>query len=411
MKISKIIGRQIIDSRGMPTVEADVILENNIMGRAAVPSGASTGMHEAIELRDGDSAKFLGKGVLKAVENIKIIEKELIGQDASNQALIDEIMIDLDGTHNKAKLGANAILAVSIAAAKAAALNLGLPLFKYLNKANHYDFPMPMMNIINGGAHANNSIDIQEFMVIPKKASCASEAIRIGSEIFQTLKKLLNENNKNTAVGDEGGFAPDLTSNEAIEYILKATERAGYTPGVDVFLALDVAASELYNGGLYNFKGENKVLDIDELIGYYDNLISKYPIISIEDPMHEGDFLGWKKISRELGDKIQIVGDDVFVTNPEKLTAGIKDGIANAILIKPNQIGTLSETIETIKLAQHHNYKTIISHRSGETEDVTIAHIATAFSSGQIKTGSMCRSDRVAKYNELIRIEEIINQK
>lgn len=414
-KIKSIIAREILDSRGNPTLEADVILEDATIGRASVPSGASTGSLEAFELRDGDKNRYLGKGVLKAKKNVnKIIAKELIGESVFNQNRLDEIMLKIDGTKNKSNLGANAILAVSLAIAKAGANSLKLPLFQYIaqniiNNDSADLMPIPMMNILNGGEHADNKIDIQEFMVMPISAPSISDAIRMGAEIFHNLKKILKESNHNTNVGDEGGFAPDLDSaQEALEFISKAIKVSGYEVGKDVVFALDAASTEFYENGHYNLKGEGKILNSEQLIQYYQNLCDKYPIISIEDAMAEDDFDGWKQITKILGDKITLVGDDLFVTNKEILQKGIDQKMANAILVKVNQIGTLSETLETIKLAQENNYKTIISHRSGETEDNTISHIAIATNAGQIKTGSLCRSDRTAKYNELIRIEEFL---
>lgn len=414
-KIESIIAREILDSRGNPTLEADVILEDGAIGRASVPSGASTGSLEAFELRDGDKNRYLGKGVLKAKKNVnETIAKELIGESVFNQNRLDKIMLEIDGTHNKSNLGANAILAVSLAIAKAGANSLKIPLFKYIaeniiNNESADLMPIPMMNILNGGEHADNKIDIQEFMIMPVSAESISDAIRMGAEIFHNLKKTLKESGHNTNVGDEGGFAPDLDSaEEALEFISKAIAISGYEVGTDVVFAIDAASTEFYQNGQYNLKGENKILNSDELIKYYQNLCDKYPIISIEDAMAEDDFEGWKKITEILGNKITLVGDDLFVTNKEILQKGIEQKMANAILVKLNQIGTLSETLETIKLAQDNHYKTIISHRSGETEDNTISHIAIATNAGQIKTGSLCRSDRTAKYNELIRIEEFL---
>lgn len=407
-KISNIKAREIIDSRGFPTLEAEVHLEDGSMGLAAVPSGASTGSLEACELRDGDKSKFLGKGVLKAVENVNTkIAQKLVGFDASKQKEIDQIMIEMDGTKNKSSLGANAILAVSLACAKAEAASKKLPLFEYLGGKEANLLPVPMMNIINGGAHADNKIDIQEFMVMPVGADSVKDSIRIGSEIFQNLKLLLKADGYNTNVGDEGGFAPNLDSTKiALDYISKAIDKAGYKLGEDVVLALDAASTEFYKDGKYHLDGENKILTSDELVRYYEELVNEYPIFSIEDACAEDDFDGWKKITEKLGDKIQLVGDDLFVTNPKILAKGIEDKMANAMLVKFNQIGTLSETFEAINLAKSANYNNVISHRSGETEDATIAHIAVATNAGQIKTGSLCRSDRTAKYNELIRIEE-----
>jgi len=404
MKIKDIIGREILDSRGNPTVEVDVILENGIMGRAAVPSGASTGVREALELRDGGN-RFMGKGVLKAVENVNgPLRDSIIGFDVEKQEEIDKTMINLDGTETKSKYGANAILGISMACLKAAALNSGKSLYEYVG--NGKELPVPMMNIMNGGAHADNKLDFQEFMIIPK-ADTIKERVRIGAEVFHTLKKVLNEKGLSTGVGDEGGFAPNLESNkEGFELICEAIKRAGYTPGVDVSLAIDVAASEFYSDGMYNLEDEGRSLTTEELINYYEELISLYPIISIEDPVDENDWEGFSLITEKLGDKIQLVGDDLFVTNKKCLQIGIDKKAGNAILLKVNQIGTITETIETINLAKENGYKTIISHRSGETEDTTIADLAVGLSLGQIKTGSMSRTDRVCKYNQLIRIEE-----
>ena len=405
--ITNIIGRQIIDSRGNPTIEVDVTLDDGSFGRAAVPSGASTGAHEAIELRDGES-EYLGKGVKRAVANIDTtIFSELKGMSALEQIEIDRLMINLDGTPNKADLGANAILGVSLAVAKAAAQSLSLPLYRYIGGTNAHILPVPMMNIINGGEHADNLIDIQEFMIMPVGADSIADAIRIGAEIFHILKKSLSEKGYNTNVGDEGGFAPNLSSaDEALSFIMKAIEGAGYRPFDDVALALDCAASEYYKNGRYELKGENKSLDIAGNVKYLRDLVSRYPIISIEDGMAEDDWEGWKALSEELGKKTQLVGDDLFVTNKERLESGIKMGIANSILVKFNQIGTLSETIEAVEMAHRASYSSVMSHRSGETEDYTIADLAVALNCGQIKTGSLSRSERLAKYNQLIRIEE-----
>ncbi len=409
--IKEIKARQIIDSRGNPTVEADVILACGAMGRAASPSGASTGSREAIELRDGDKSQFMGKGVMNAVNNIKHeIAPALLGQDATQQARIDQIMIDLDGTHNKARLGANAILAVSMACAKAAAISKGQALFEYL-KNDDYRMPVPMMNIINGGEHADNSVDFQEFMIMPVGAPSLSEALRYGAEVFHTLKKVLHDKGYNTAVGDEGGFAPDLKSNEeAITVILEAIEKAGYVPGKDIMIALDVAASELYKDGNYVLASEGRTLTSAEMVDFYADWCAKYPIISIEDGFDESDWDGFKMQTERLGKTVQLVGDDLFVTNTKILKEGIEKGIANSILIKVNQIGTLTETMNAIQMAKDAGYTAVISHRSGETEDATIADIAVATGAGQIKTGSMSRSDRIAKYNQLIRIEEALNE-
>lgn len=407
MKIKDIKAREILDSRGNPTVEVDVILENNIIGRAEVPSGASTGQREALELRDNDESRYNGKGVLKAVRNInEIIKLKLIGMDVTAQREIDEIMIKQDGTKTKSNLGANAILGVSLACLKAAALNSKVPLYEYVG--DYKTLPICMMNILNGGAHADNKLDFQEFMIIPQ-ADTVKKRIQIGSEVFHSLKKVLNDKGLSTGVGDEGGFAPDLNSNtEGFELIMEAIKKAGYIPGVDVKLAIDVAASEFYFNGKYNLVGENRSLTLDELIDYYKELINKYPIISIEDPVDENDFEGFAKITKELGDKIQLVGDDLFVTNIECLQKGIDMKAGNAILLKLNQIGTYSETLDTINLAKKHGYKTIISHRSGETEDTVIADLVVGLGLGQIKTGSMSRTDRICKYNQLMRIEEEI---
>lgn len=403
-KIKNVTGREVLDSRGNPTVEVDVILESGILGRAIVPSGESTGEREALELRDGGS-RYMGKGVQKAVENVNtIIKNAVIGMDSLNQKELDEKMIELDGTKTKSKLGANAILAVSMANLKAAALYEGMPLYKYIG--NGSQLPIAMMNILNGGAHADNPLDIQEFMIVPQRDTM-SERIRVGAEVFHHLKKILKDKGMVTAVGDEGGFAPNIGSNEeALELIVEAIKDANYKPGEDVLLALDIAASELYDNGYYNIEG--KKLNISELIAYYEYLVNKYPIWSIEDPVDENDWNGFKLITERLGNKIQIVGDDLFVTNKEYLQKGIDNKCGNAILIKVNQIGTITETLETIELAKKNNYKTIISHRSGETEDTIIAHLAVGLNLGEIKTGSMSRTDRICKYNELMRIEEEI---
>ena len=411
MEIADIKAREVLDSRGNPTVEAEVILEDGTIARAMVPSGASTGKYEALELRDKDN-RYLGKGVLKAVKNIKdVIAPALIGIDVREQMLIDKIMCELDGTENKANLGANAILAVSMACTKAAAKALKMPLYRYLGGVLTYTMPVPFMNILNGGAHADNNLDIQEFMILPVSGDNFRESLRIGVEVYHTLKKVLKEKGLNTAVGDEGGFAPSLNSNkEALDLICEAIEKAGYTPGIDVLLALDCASSEFYLEDKDKYLLEGKELSKEELIKYYENLVKEYPIVSIEDPMAEEDYEGWKLITKALGDKIQLVGDDLFVTNPKRLEKGIKERYANSILIKLNQIGTVTETLKTIELAHKNKYKTIISHRSGETEDPFIAHLAVAVNSGQIKTGAPCRSERNAKYNELIRIEEEIEK-
>ena len=404
MKIKDVIGRQILDSRGNPTVEVDVILENGVLGRASVPSGASTGEREALELRDGGS-KYLGKAVTKAVANVNGPLRDLvIGMDAENQKELDYAMIKFDGTETKSKYGANAILGISMAAMKASAINKGLPLYKYIGSGTL--LPKPMMNILNGGAHADNKLDFQEFMIIPERDTI-KERIRVGSEVFHNLKEVLKEKHLSTGVGDEGGFAPDLNSNkEGFELIIEAIKRAGYIPGKDVNLAIDVAASEFYKDGSYNLVGENRTLTTDELIEFYIELVNTYPIISIEDPVDENDWEGFTKITEKLGDKIQLVGDDLFVTNKKCLQMGIDKHAGNAILLKVNQIGTITETLETIELAKNNGYKTIISHRSGETEDTTIADLAVGLNLGQIKTGSMSRTDRICKYNQLIRIEE-----
>ncbi len=412
--IKKIIGREILDSRGNPTVEVDVILESGVIGRAAVPSGASTGEHEAVELRDGDKGRYLGKGVLKAVSNVNNeLNPALAGKDASKQKLIDRLMIELDGTENKARLGANAILGVSMAAAKAAAIQKKMPLYKYLGGEEANILPVPMMNILNGGVHADNNVDLQEFMIMPKGAPSFKEALRMGAEIFHNLKKILHEKKLSTSVGDEGGFAPDLKSNEeAIEVILQAIEKAGYKAAKDVFIALDPAASSFYENGKYILEAEAvREKSSEDMVNFYANWVSKYPIISIEDGLAENDWDGWKKITKSLGDKIQIVGDDIFVTNTKRFKMGIAKHVANSILIKVNQIGTLTETIEAIKLAKKKGYTAVVSHRSGETEDTTISHLVVAMGTGQIKTGSVCRTDRVCKYNELLRIEEDLGSK
>lgn len=412
-KIKKIYAREILDSRGNPTIEVDCFLEQNAFGRASVPSGASTGEHEAIELRDNDKSRYLGKGVLKAVENVnKIIGPKLIGIDAEKQKTIDKIMCDLDGTKNKMKLGANAILGVSLAVAKASANYRSMPLYKYLNP-DACILPVPFMNILNGGAHADSNVDFQEFMIVPAGASKFKEALRIGAEVFHSLKKVLKDRKHSTGVGDEGGFAPNLKSNEeAVELILKAIREAGYKSGKDVFLAIDVAASELYEKGKYVFKkSDRKSRTYQDMIKLYSDWIKTYPIISIEDGLAEDDWEGWKELTRGLGSKIQLVGDDLFVTNTERLSTGIRNKVANSILIKVNQIGTLSETLDTINMAKKSGYSAIISHRSGETEDTTISDLAVATGVGQIKTGSASRSERIAKYNQLLRIEEELERK
>ena len=409
-KIKNVFAREIIDSRGNPTVEVDVTLENGIMGRAAVPSGASTGEREALELRDGDKTRFNGKGVLKAVNNVnEIIKPLIIGLDAYDQRNVDEVMIKADGTDFKSNLGANALLGVSLAVAKAAANDAGMPLYKYINK-NSNILPVPMMNVLNGGAHADSSVDFQEYMVMPVGATSIRAAVRMGAEIFHNLKSLLKADGHVTAVGDEGGFAPNLKDNEEpLKYVVSAIEKSGYVPGKDVMIAMDVAASEFYNPetGMYELKKSNGgTKTTDEMIAWFEELVDKYPIISIEDGLGERDWDGWKKLTDRLSKRIQIVGDDLFVTNPKIFKEGIEKGIANSILIKLNQIGTLSETIDALHMAFRNNYTAVVSHRSGETEDTTIAHVAVAAGCGQIKTGSMSRTDRVCKYNELMRIEE-----
>lgn len=405
MKIKDVKGREILDSRGNPTVEVDVILENGIKARACVPSGASTGIREALEMRDGDKKRYNGKGVLNAVYHVNHELRDLvIGMDAKNQKEIDYAMINLDGTENKSKLGANAILGVSMAILKASSIEAGMPLYKYIGSGK--TLPRPMMNIINGGAHADNSLDFQEFMIIPKRDTI-KERIRVGAEVFHSLKSVLNEKGLSTGVGDEGGFAPNLKSNtEGFELIMEAIKKVGYIPGVDVNIGIDVAASEFYEDGKYVLKGENRILNTEQLIEFYEELVSKYPIISIEDPVDENDWEGFKLITERLGNKIQLVGDDLFVTNKKCLQKGIDMHAGNAILLKVNQIGTITETLETIELAKKNGYKTIISHRSGETEDTTIADLSVGLDLGQIKTGSMSRTDRICKYNQLIRIEE-----
>lgn len=406
--ITGIWAREILDSRGNPTVEVEVTLESGATGRAAVPSGASTGTREALELRDGDAERYNGKGVEQAVRNImEEIAAEVVGLDATRQVEIDQTMIDLDGTENKSRLGANAMLGVSMATAKAASEFLGLPLYKYIGGINAKVLPAPLMNIMNGGAHASNNLDIQEFMILPLGAASFREALRMGAETFHALKKILHKDGLATSVGDEGGFAPNLASHEqAFQYITKAIEEAGYQPGSQIALAIDAAASEFYKDGKYHFAGENKILTARELTDYYADLASKYPIVSIEDGLAEADWDGWEVLSDVLGDKLQLVGDDIFVTNPALLADGIMRGVGNAILIKLNQIGTLTETMDCIEMAKEASYATVISHRSGETEDSFIADLAVAVNAGQIKTGSLCRSDRLAKYNQLLRIEE-----
>ena len=410
--IVEVFAREILDSRGNPTVEVDVFLESGVWGRAAVPSGASTGEHEAIELRDKDENRYGGKGVLNAVNNVnETIAEELIGEDATEQTYIDNLLVELDGTKNKANLGANAILGVSLATAKAAANAMDLPLYQYLGGVNAKTLPVPMMNIINGGAHADNNVDVQEFMIMPAGAPTFSEALRMGTEVFHSLKSVLKNKNYNTAVGDEGGFAPDLKSNEeALQVIMEAIDKANYKAGDDLFICLDPASSEFYDTAKkkYILKSENRELSSEEMVAYYADLCKRYPIISIEDGLDENDWEGWNFLTSELGDKIQLVGDDLLVTNTEKLKRAIDSNIANSILIKVNQIGTLTETLDAIEMAKCAGYTSVISHRSGETEDATIADIAVATNAGQIKTGSLSRSDRIAKYNQLLRIEEML---
>lgn len=410
--ITDVYAREILDSRGNPTVEVDVVLTDGIIGRAAVPSGASTGAFEAVELRDGDATRFMGKGVLKAVENVNLlISPEVEGLNPFDQPGLDRLLIDLDGTANKGKLGANAILGVSLATAKAAAESLGLPLYQYLGGVNAKELPVPMMNILNGGSHADNNVDIQEFMIMPVGASSFAEALRMGTEVYHNLKAVLKEKNLSTSVGDEGGFAPNLASNEdALRCIVDAIQRAGYIPGEQVALALDVASSEIYKNGTYNLVSEGLKKTSDEMIDYYEGLIERYPIVSIEDGLDEDDWEGWSKLTERLGDRVQLVGDDLFVTNPERLERGIKGKCANSILIKLNQIGTLTETLDAIEMAKRAGYTAVVSHRSGETEDVTLAHVAVAVNAGQIKTGAPARTERVAKYNELLRIEEELGE-
>ncbi|TLM65249.1 MAG: phosphopyruvate hydratase [Deltaproteobacteria bacterium] len=412
-EIIDIYAREILDSRGNPTVEVEVYLESGVMGRAAVPSGASTGEREALELRDGDKTRYLGKGVLKAVKHVnEVIAEALVGWEVTDQTGIDRKLLELDGTDFKSNLGANALLGVSLAVAKAAADESGLPLYQYLGGANAKELPLPMMNIINGGAHADNNVDIQEFMIMPAGAESFAEALRMGAEIFHALKKVLKDKGYNTAVGDEGGFAPNLKSNEeALEVIMAAIKAAGYTPGDDVLLALDVAASELFKDGKYRLEAEQQpVKTAAELVEFYADLVDRYPIVSIEDGMAENDWDGWKLLTERLGGRIQLVGDDLFVTNTKILKEGIQKGIANSILIKVNQIGTLTETLDAIEMAKRAGYTAVVSHRSGETEDTTIADLAVATNAGQIKTGSLCRTDRVCKYNQLLRIEDELGE-
>ena len=412
VEIDSIFAREILDSRGNPTLEVDVRLGDGAFGRAAVPSGASTGKHEAVELRDGDKSRYGGKGVLNAVKNVNTeIADTLYGLDAENQRGIDQILIDLDGTPNKARLGANAMLGVSLALAKAVANSQGVPLYRYVGGSNAYTLPVPMMNIINGGEHADNPIDVQEFMVMPVGAKTFSQALQMGAEIFHALKAKLKADGHNTNVGDEGGFAPNLASSEvALEYIMSAITEAGYTPGEDVFLAMDVASSEFYIDGKYELKGEGKSLTSEGFVDYLEDLFNKFPIISIEDGMDEDDWDGWAALTDRIGHKCQLVGDDLFVTNPDRLATGIDRGVANSILIKVNQIGTLSETLDAVDLAHRAGFTSVMSHRSGETEDSTIADLAVATNCGQIKTGSLARSDRLAKYNQLLRIEEMLGE-
>ena len=410
--IEDVIAREVLDSRGNPTVEVEIHLEDGSMGRAIVPSGASTGVHEALELRDGDKTRYLGKGTLKAVENVNTeIADAIVGYNVFDQVGLDKLLIELDGTYNKGRLGANAILGVSLAAADAAANSLGLPLFQYLGGVNAKLLPTPMMNILNGGSHADNTVDFQEFMVMPVGASSFTEAVRMGAEVFHSLKAVLKEKGLSTAVGDEGGFAPNLSSNEeAIQVILEAVKKAGYEPDKDIKLALDVAASEFYDetSRKYKLTGEGKEKTADEMIEYYENLIAKYPVISIEDGLAEDDWEGWAKLTQKLGKKVQLVGDDLFVTNTDRLKKGIEQSVANSILIKVNQIGTVTETLDAIEMAKKAGYTAVVSHRSGESEDVTIADLAVAVNVGQIKTGSLSRTDRIAKYNQLLRIDELL---
>ena len=410
--IVEIYAREVLDSRGNPTIEVEVTTENGTVGSAIVPSGASTGVHEAVELRDGDKTRYLGKGTLNAVNNVNdVIAEELIGFDVFDQVGIDRALIQIDGTNNKSKLGANAILGVSMAVARAAAIESDTPLYEYIGGVNAKTLPVPMMNILNGGEHADNNVDIQEFMVMPAGACSFKESLRMGTEIFHNLKSVLKSKGYNTAVGDEGGFAPNLNSNEeALKTIMEAIEKAGYKAGKDIFLALDVASSEMYENGKYNFKGEGKTYSSEELVNYYCELVEKYPIISIEDGLSEDDWDGWKLLTEKIGNKIQLVGDDLFVTNYSRLNTGIEKGIANSILIKLNQIGTITETLDAIELAKTHGYTCVISHRSGETEDTTIADLAVAVNAGQIKTGSASRTDRICKYNQLLRIEDRLGE-
>lgn len=408
--ITDVYAREILDSRGNPTVEVEVTLSDETVGRACVPSGASTGQHEALELRDGDPGRYLGRGVAKAVDNVNdTIADEIVGMDARDQALIDLTMIELDGTPNKSKLGANAMLGVSLAVAHAAAEYIGLPLYQYLGGVGARTLPVPLMNILNGGRHADNNVDIQEFMIVPLGANSFAHALRMGAEIYHSLKAVLKKRGLSAGVGDEGGFAPDLDSNEqAIAVVVEAIEKAGFAPGKDVFVALDVAASELWRGGKYVLESEGRELGAEGLVDYYENLVGKYPIISIEDGLAEDDWDGWRIATERLGDRVQLVGDDLLVTNVERIEQAIQRGVANSVLIKVNQIGTLSETLDAIEMAKRAGYTAVISHRSGETEDTTIADIAVATNAGQIKSGAPCRTDRVAKYNQLLRIEDLL---
>ena len=410
--IEDVLAREVLDSRGNPTVEVEVLLEDGTEGRAIVPSGASTGVHEAVELRDGDKSRYLGKGTLTAVKNVnEIIANEVIGLDPFDQPGLDKLLIELDGTPNKGNLGANAILGVSLAVARAAAASVGMPLFQYLGGVNGKVLPVPMMNILNGGSHADNSVDIQEFMVMPVGATCFREALRMGAETFHNLKKILKEKGMNTNVGDEGGYAPDLATNEeAIQVIIEAIKKAGYEPGKDLCIALDCAASEFYDAenNIYDWKGEGRKMNAEELCAFYEDICAKYPVISIEDGMAEDDWDGWKLLVEKIGGKVQLVGDDLFVTNTERLKRGIEEGAANAILIKVNQIGTLTETLDAIEMAKRAGFTAVVSHRSGETEDTTIADLVVGVNAGQIKTGSASRTDRIAKYNQLLRIEELL---
>ena len=411
--IEMILAREVLDSRGNPTVEVELQLSGGVVGRAIVPSGASTGEHEALELRDGDPERFLGKGVLRALDNIREkIAPEILGEDATDQALIDRLMIELDGTENKANLGANAILGVSLAVAHAAAQIVGLPLYRYLGGVGARTLPVPMMNVLNGGSHADNNVDIQEFMIVPVGGKTFAEALRMGAEVFQNLKKVLKGRGYATSVGDEGGFAPNLSTNsEALEVIVEAIEKAGYEPGAQIALALDVAASEFYVGGNYMMKAEEQTeFTSDDMIGFFEQLIEKYPIYAIEDGLAEDDWPGWERLTARLGEKVMLVGDDLFVTNTERLLKGISTGVCNSILIKLNQIGTVTETLDAINMATRHAYTSVVSHRSGETEDTTIADLAVAMNTGFIKTGSLSRSERIAKYNQLLRIEEELGE-